>query len=137
MTTAQDIMTSAPQCIGENQTLVDAAKAMDLLSVGALPVCGEGRTVIGMLTDRDIVVRCLAQNGDPSTMRAGDVAQIPLVSVEADDDVSEVLRAMSANKLRRLLVTSGQNLVGIISQGDVARWVPPEDAGATVAHISE
>jgi len=136
MTAARDIMTSTPQCIDSDQTLVDAAKAMDLLSVGALPVCGEGRTLVGMLTDRDIVVRCLAQNGDPATTRTGDLAQGPLVTVDAGDDLDEVLKTMGSHQVRRLLVTDGQDLVGIISQADVARWTAPEDVGETLAEIS-
>ncbi|HKT56059.1 MAG TPA: CBS domain-containing protein [Microbacterium sp.] len=136
MTAARDIMTSAPQCIDEDQTLVDAAKAMDLLSVGALPVCGADRTLIGMLTDRDIVVRCIARNGDPATTRTGDLAQGPLVMVQVADDVDQVLKTMSRNQVRRLLVADGHDLVGIISQADVARWASPQDAGEALAEIS-
>ena len=137
MTAAREIMTTAPRCVGENETLVDAAKLMAELDVGALPICGEDKRLKGMLTDRDIVVKCLAQAGDPSTTKAGSLAEGKPVTIGADDDVSEALRMMKEHQIRRLPVIDGHDLVGIISQADVALALAPVDTGETVAEISE
>ncbi|WEG09511.1 CBS domain-containing protein [Microbacterium horticulturae] len=137
MTLARDIMTPAPRCVGENDTLVDAAKLMASLDVGALPICGEDKLLKGMVTDRDIVVRCLAEGGDPSTATAGSLAEGKPVTIGADDDVEEAMTVMSREQVRRLPVIDGHDLVGIISQADVARAMAPADTGETVADISQ
>ena len=137
MTVARDIMTPAPKCVGENETLVDAARLMASLDVGALPICGEDDRLKGMLTDRDIVVKCLAEGRDPSTTTAGDLAQGKPVTIGADDDIEEALETMRRHQVRRLPVIDGHDLVGIISQADVALAMAPEDTGETVAEISE
>lgn len=137
MTTARDIMTPAPKCVGENETLVDAARLMASLDVGALPICGEDKRLKGMVTDRDIVVRCLAEGGDPATMRAGELGQGKPVTIGADDDISEALDTMKEHQIRRLPVIDGHDLVGIISQADIALSLSPQEAGETVAEISE
>lgn len=137
MTVARDIMTPAPKCVRENETLVDAARLMASLDVGALPICGEDDRLKGMLTDRDIVVKCLAEGGDPSTMTAGELAQGKPVTIGADDDIEEALETMKRHQIRRLPVIDGHDLVGIISQADIALAMAPEDTGETVADISE
>ena len=137
MAVARDIMTPAPKCVGENETLVDAARLMASLDVGALPICGEDDRLKGMLTDRDIVVKCLAEGRDPSTTTAGDLAQGKPVTIGADDDIEEALETMRRHQVRRLPVIDGHDLVGIISQADVALAMAPEDTGETVAEISE
>ena len=73
--TARDLMTPDTECIGENENLVTAARKMRDLDVGALPICGEDQRLKGMLTDRDIVIRCVAEGTDPSTIRAGQYAE--------------------------------------------------------------
>lgn len=137
MTAARDIMTPAPRCVGENETLVDAARLMASLDVGALPICGEDKKLKGMLTDRDIVVRCLAQDGDAATTTAGSLAQGMPVTIGADDDIAETLETMKRHQVRRLPVIDGHDLVGIISQADVALALSPIETGETVAEISE
>ncbi len=137
MTVARDIMTPAPRCVGENETLVDAARLMASLDVGALPICGEDKRLKGMLTDRDIVVKCIAEGGDPSSVTAGSLAQGKPVTIGADDDVQEALEMMQKHQIRRLPVIDGHDLVGIISQADVALALSPDDTGETVAEISE
>ena len=89
-----------------------------------------------MLTDRDIVVRCLAEGGDPASTRAGDLAQGEPVTVGADDPVEEILRTMSQYKVRRLPVIDGHDLVGVVSQADVARNLPEGKVGDLVEAIS-
>jgi CBS domain-containing protein len=137
MTVARDIMTPNPQCVGENETLLDAAKLMASLDVGALPICGEDKRLKGMVTDRDIVVKCLAQGGDPSTTTAGSLGQGKPVTIGADDSVEEAMETMKRHQVRRLPVIDGHQMVGIISQADVALSVTEADTGRTVAEISE
>jgi CBS domain-containing protein len=137
MTVARDIMTTDTRCVGENETLVDAAKLMKSMDVGALPICGEDDRLKGMLTDRDIVVKCIAEGGDPSSTRAGDLAEGKPVTIGADDDIQEALDTMKRYQVRRLPVIDGHDLVGIIAQADIALALSPADAGETVAEISE
>jgi CBS domain-containing protein len=136
MATARDIMSGSAECVGENETLTDAARKMRDLDVGSLPICGEDNRLKGMLTDRDIVVRVVAEGGDPSSMRAGDLAQGKPVTVGADDPVEEILRTMSQYQVRRLPVIDGHDLVGVVSQADVARNLPEEKVGDLVEAIS-
>lgn len=137
MTTARDLMTPDPTCVGENDTLIDAARLFRDLDVGALPICGEDERLKGMLTDRDIVVRCLADGGDPATTTAGSLAQGKPVTIGADDDIRDAMTVMQDHRVRRLPVIDGHDLVGIISQADVAREMSATETGETVAEISE
>jgi CBS domain-containing protein len=137
MATARDIMTGGVECIGENETLADAARKMRDLDVGSLPICGEDNRLKGMLTDRDIVVKCIAQGGDPTSTRAGDYAEGKPVTIGADDPVEEILRTMTQYKVRRLPVIDGHDLVGMVSQGDVAKNLPEERVGDLVEAISQ
>ena len=137
MASARDIMSGGVECVGENETLADAARKMRDLDVGSLPICGEDNRLKGMLTDRDIVVRCLAEGGDPASTRAGDLAQGEPVTIGADDPVEEILRTMTQYKVRRLPVIDGHDLVGIVSQGDVAKNLPEDRVGDLVEAISQ
>ena len=136
MPTAREIMTPDVTCVGEKESLADAARKMADLGVGSLPICGEDNRLKGMLTDRDIVVKVLAEGGDPSSMGAGELAQGKPVTIGADDPVEEILRTMSQYKVRRLPVIDGQDLVGVVSQADVARNLPEEKVGDLVEAIS-
>jgi CBS domain-containing protein len=137
MATARDIMTGGAECVGENETLADAARKMRDLDVGSLPICGEDNRLKGMITDRDIVVKCIAAGGDPSSTRAGEYAEGKPVTIGADDPVEEILRTMTQYKVRRLPVIDGHDLIGIVSQGDVARNLPEEKVGDLVEAISQ
>jgi CBS domain-containing protein len=125
-------------CIGENETLLDAARKLADLDVGALPICGEDDRLKGMLTDRDIVVKALAKGKDPESTRAGELGQgdSKTVTIGADDSIDEALRTMIDHKVRRLPVIDGKRLVGIISQADVATNVDEERVGDLVESIS-
>ena len=136
MATARDIMTGGVECIGENETLAEAARKMRDLDVGSLPICGEDNRLKGMLTDRDIVVKCIAQGGDPTSARAGDYAEGKPVTVGADDPVEQILRTMTQYKVRRLPVIDGHDLIGIVSQADLAKNVDEEKVGDLVEAIS-
>jgi CBS domain-containing protein len=137
MATARDIMTGGAECVGENDTLFEAARKMRDLDVGSLPICGEDNRLKGMITDRDIVVKCLAQGGDPNSTTAGELAEGKPVTIGADDPVEEILRTMTQYKVRRLPVIDGHDLVGMVSQGDVAKNLPEERVGDLVEAISQ
>lgn len=136
MTKARDIMTPGAECVGENESLVDAARKMADLDVGALPICGEDNRLKGMLTDRDIVVKCVAAGKDPGSVRAGELAQGKPVTIGADDSVDLTLKTMIDHKVRRLPVIDGHDLVGMVSQADVATSLPEEKVGDLVEAIS-
>jgi CBS domain-containing protein len=136
MTTARDIMTAGAECVGENETLADAARKMRDLDVGALPICGDDNRLKGMVTDRDIAVRCVAEGNDPASVRAGELAEGKPVTIGADDPVDEILRTMKQHKVRRLPVIDGHDLVGMVSQGDVARNIEESKVGDLVEAIS-
>jgi CBS domain-containing protein len=133
---ARDVMTGGVECIGENDTVLDAAKRLAELDVGSMPICGEDNRLKGMLTDRDIVVKVLAQGRDPSTTKAGDLGEGKPVTIGADDTVDEALRTMIDHKVRRLPVIDGHDLVGIVSQADLATNIDEEKVGDLVEAIS-
>ncbi|MFF5991320.1 CBS domain-containing protein [Prauserella flavalba] len=136
MTKARDIMTRDPECVRTSETVLDAAKRMAELGVGALPICGEDNRLKGMLTDRDIVVEVLAEGKDPRAVRAGDLAQGEAVTIGADDDADEIFRTMSRHQVRRLPVIDGHDLVGIVAQADVARALDDPQVGDLLEAIS-
>ncbi len=134
--TARDIMTPDCQCIGESESVLEAAKKMSSLGVGALPICGDDDRLKGMLTDRDIVIKVLAEGRDPGSTTAGELGEGKPVTVGADDSVSEALRTMKDHAVRRLPVIDGHELVGILSQGDLAKSIDEEQVGELVEAIS-
>jgi CBS domain-containing protein len=136
---ARDIMSTDCTCIGENDSLVDAAKLLAEKNVGAVPICGEDDRLKGMLTDRDIVVKAVAQGKDLSSTRAGElgVGDGKTVTIGADDSIEEALRTMSREQVRRLPVIDGHRLVGIIAQADIARNLDEDKVGELVEAISQ
>ena len=136
MTSARDIMSTDCTCASVNETLVDAARKMRDLDVGALPICGDDDRLAGMITDRDIVVKCIADGGDPGSAKVGEFAEGKPVTIGADDPVEEILRTMTQYGVRRLPVIDGHELVGMVSQADVARALPEEKVGDLVEAIS-
>jgi CBS domain-containing protein len=136
MATARDIMTGGAECIGENQTLEEAAKKLAELDVGAMPICGEDNRLKGMLTDRDIVVKAVAEGKSVAETRAGDLGDGKPVTIGADDSAEEALKTMTKHKVRRLPVIDGHDLIGIVSQADVAANLPEEKTGDLVEAIS-
>jgi CBS domain-containing protein len=136
MTTAREIMTPDATCVGEKETLADAAQKMADLGVGSLPICGEDNRLKGMLTDRDIVVKALAKGRNPADCTAGELAEGKPVTIGADDDAQEILRTMSQYKVRRLPVIDGHQLVGIVAVADVARALPDRPVGDLIDALS-
>jgi CBS domain-containing protein len=134
--TARDVMTGDAQCIGENDSVLDAAKRLSELDVGAMPICGEDDRLKGMVTDRDIVVKVLAEGRDPASTRAGDLGEGKPVTIGADDSVEDAIHTMKEHKVRRLPVIDDHRLIGIVSQADLARSVDEEQVGDLVEAIS-
>ena len=136
--TARDIMTPDCRCVGENESVLDAARQLAELDVGAMPICGEDNRLKGMLTDRDIVVRVLAEGKDPASTKAGElgVGDGKTVTIGADDSIDDALRTMTEHKVRRLPVVDGHDCVGIISQADIATHIDEEKVGDLVEAIS-
>jgi CBS domain-containing protein len=135
MTTARDIMHEGLTCIGEHETLQHAAQQMRDLGVGSLPVCGDDDRLRGMITDRDIVTKCIARGGDPASVTAGELAQGMPVTIESVADVADVLRAMEQNQIHRLPVIESQQPVGMISQADLARHLPEIEVGQFIEAV--
>ncbi|MEU1849084.1 CBS domain-containing protein [Streptomyces sp. NPDC019990] len=120
MTTAGDIMHRGAQWIPAHETLDRAAQLMRELNVGALPISDENERLCGILTDRDIVVGCVAKGHDPSKVTAGEMAKGTPRWIDANADVGEVLREMREHQIRRLPVIQDKRLVGMISESDLA-----------------
>lgn len=129
-------MTEGAECIGADENVLLAAQKMAELGVGALPICGTGDKLKGVLTDRDIVVKVLGAGKDPASTPAGELAQGEAVTIGADDDAREILRTMTDHKVRRLPVIDGHRLVGMVSQGDVARALPDPQVGDLLEALS-
>ena len=136
--TARDVMSDDCTCIGENDSVLDAAKRLAELDVGAMPICGEDDRLKGMLTDRDIVVKVLAEGKDPASTRAGELGwgDGKTITIGADDSIDEALETMASHQVRRLPVIDGKRLVGIVAQADIARNIEEDQVGRLVEAIS-
>jgi CBS domain-containing protein len=135
MTTARDIMHAGAECIGDRQNLQHAARQMRDLDVGALPICGDDDRLLGIVTDRDIVIKCIANGVDPGTVNASQMAQGKPVSVDSTADVNDVLHLMEDNQIRRLPVIDKNKVVGMISEADLARHLPEQAVGHFVEAV--
>ncbi|MEU8495563.1 CBS domain-containing protein [Streptomyces lavendulae] len=135
MTTAREIMHAGATCVKEDETLMDAALRMGELDVGALPICGPDDRLHGIITDRDIVVKCLAKGKDPHRMTAGQLAQGKPITIGADADTEQVLQMMQDHRIRRLPVIEEHRLVGMISEADLARHLSDDQVGHFVESI--
>ncbi|MCC5579147.1 CBS domain-containing protein [Microtetraspora sp. AC03309] len=135
MTTARNVMHFGVQCIGENENLLTAARMMRDLSVGSLPVCGNDDRLKGIITDRDIVIKCVAAGKDCSEVTAKDLAQGTLVWIDAEADLEEALHTMEEHQIRRLPVLENHRLVGVITEADLAAHLPEDKLAEAVSRI--
>jgi CBS domain-containing protein len=133
--TAREIMTGGVECVREDESALDAAKKMRDLGVGALPICGNDDRLKGMLTDRDIVVRVLAEGLEPGGTTAGELAEGKPVTIGADDSLDELVRTMAQHEVKRLPVIDGHRLIGVVSEADVAEHASPEQVVAVVRGV--
>jgi CBS domain-containing protein len=133
----RDAMTSNPRSIEPSTMVADAAKLMKAEDVGSLPIV-EGDQLVGMVTDRDIVIRVVAEGNDPQSTTVGEIASRDLVTVDPEQDLDEALRLMAQHQVRRLPVAEEDGrLVGILAQADVAREGNDRQTGQVVQEISE
>ncbi|MEU2253101.1 CBS domain-containing protein [Nocardia xishanensis] len=132
---ARDIMHADATCIPADETIDRAAEMMRTLDVGALPICHNDR-LIGMLTDRDIVVRCIAEGHNPGRIRAGDLAKGTPRWVDADADLQQVLDVMEQNQIKRLPVIEDKRLVGMICESDLAKNVSDAKLAEFISAVS-
>jgi CBS domain-containing protein len=134
MTTVADVMTRDVRTMAPDDSVVDAARCMDELNVGVIPIV-DGEKLVGMVTDRDIVVRGVAaQQGELKSMKLADVMSGHVRCAREDDDVDRVLGEMAEAQIRRLPVVDGnQKLVGIVSLGDIAAKNPEDEADVALS----
>jgi CBS domain-containing protein len=135
MTTVADVMTPGVESTSSTETLRDAARAMREGDFGSMPVVDDGQ-LTGILTDRDIVVRAVAEGLDPAA-RVGDVASRDPVTVAPGEDLDDAMDLMARHRIRRLPVVEDGRLVGVVSQADVALGAKEAQTGAVVEQISQ
>ena len=136
MTQIKEVMTGDLQTCEPSTTVLEAARMMARSDAGPIPVVEDGRP-IGLVTDRDIVVRVVAEGRDPQMTTAGEIASKELVTVEPEQSLEEALELMARCQIRRLPVVEGDRLVGIVAQADVARSADSRATGDVVQDISQ
>jgi CBS domain-containing protein len=129
-------MTQSPTTCEPSAAVVEVAKLMAREDVGPIPVV-EGDRLVGIVTDRDLVLRVIAEGRNPDQTTVADVISKDLATVSPDDDLDRGLKLMGDKQVRRLPVVEGDRLVGIVSQADVARAAAEEKTGEVVQQISE
>jgi CBS domain-containing protein len=133
--TVKDVMTSSLATIDPNTTVAEAARRMAKEDVGPLPVV-EGDRLVGLVTDRDLVVRVLAEGRNPQTTTVRDACSEDIVTVAPEDELDKALAVLAGRQVRRIPVVDGNRLVGIVAQADVAREVESSTVGEIVEEIS-
>ena len=134
-TSIKEIMTRDVRACEPNATVADAAKVMAQGDVGPVPIVQDGR-LVGIVTDRDIVVRVVAEGRDPNATTVKEIASTDLVTVSPGDDLDEALKLLAERQVRRLPVVEGERLVGIVAQADIARLGKDKKTGEVVEEIS-
>lgn len=135
MARIREIMTENPKTCGPQDSVIDAAKLMAREDVGPIPIV-EGEKLVGIVTDRDIVVRIVAEGRDAQSTTIGEIASSDVATVSPDDDLDRALEVMGSKQIRRLPVVEGQRLIGIVAQADVARHAEETKVGDVVEDIS-
>jgi len=131
----RDAMTPDPRSIGKSVSVVEAARLMREQDIGSLPITDEEQ-LVGMITDRDITMRVVAEAADPNATSVEDVYSRDLISVEPDNDLEEALGLMARHQVRRLPVVEDGRLVGIVAQADIALRANETKTGELVEAIS-
>lgn len=134
----KDVMTRDVECVGPDDTIQTAARKMRDLGVGPMPVCGDDGKLAGILTERDIAVRAVAEGHDPKSCKVSDVMTPGVVYCFEDQDTAEVSRIMQDKQIRRVLVLNrDKKLVGIVSLGDMAVDAGKRQAADTLQAVSQ
>ena len=134
-TAVKDVMTPQPTAIASDAPVIEAARRLSSEDVGSLPVV-DGDKLVGMITDRDIVLHVVAKDLDPHKVTISDVCSENPVVAEPDESLDDALQRMASEQLRRLPVVTDGRLVGILAQADIAGAVRPESTGRMVEEIS-
>lgn len=146
--TAREIMTPERACVRSGDSVLTAAVRMVELGICSLPICGEDNTVQGVITDRDIVVKVIAEANDPRTVHVGELVpgsklaqngeltQGQIITIGADDSAEEILATMRLHQMRRLPVIDGQDLIGTVALVDVTRSLGAPTVGTLVDGLS-
>jgi CBS domain-containing protein len=134
-TSIKEVMTRDVRACEPNATVAEAAKVMAQEDVGPVPIVEDGR-LVGIVTDRDIVVRVVAEGRDPNATAVREIASTELVTVSPDDDLDDALNRLAERQVRRLPVVEGDRLVGIVAQADIARLGEDKKTGEVVEEIS-
>ena len=133
----RDIMTDRVISVSQMEPVSSAARLMKRHNLGALPVCDDGGRLRGVITDRDIVTRCVAADMEPADTRIREIMSRGITTCRTDEDISDVLRAMGREQVRRLPVTQDGRLVGMVSLADLARSAGSYmEAAETLSEIS-
>jgi CBS domain-containing protein len=133
----RDVMTARPRYATPDTPLSQVAELMETEDIGAIPIL-DGDRLVGMITDRDIVVRAVAKDKDPRRMPSREISSGELLTVGPDQDLSEALHLMAQHQVRRVPVVDDENrLVGVVSQADIAREAKDKSVGEMVAEISK
>jgi len=137
MAQIRELMTVKPRTVKAGDSVVEAAKLMKGEDAGIAPIV-DGDRLVGVVTDRDIAIRVVAEGRDPESTTVDDIASQNVVTVDPEQDLDEALRLMAQHQLRRLpVVEEDGKLVGIVAQADVARRVDAARTGEVVGEISE
>jgi CBS domain-containing protein len=134
VTTAREIMHPGVRCVDEDASLVEAARMMRDLDVGSLPICGKDDRLRGIITDRDIVIRAVAEGMDLASTRVAEFG-CHVHWVDAEDSVAHVLQTMGDHQIRRLPVIENHRLVGMVSEADLARHLPEDQLASFVERV--
>jgi CBS domain-containing protein len=132
----RDAMTQDPRSIGASASVVEAAQLMREEHIGSLPIT-DNEQLVGMITDRDITTRVVAEASDPKLTSVGDVSSRDPISVQPDEDLEDALSLMARHQVRRLPVVADGKLVGIVAQADIALTENEKKAGKLLEAISE
>jgi CBS domain-containing protein len=132
-----DVMTANPRGVETSTPVADAARIMKAENVGSVPIV-EGNRLVGMLTDRDVAIRVVAEGKDPQSTTAGQIASHDLVTIDPQQDLDEALQLMAKHQVRRLpVVEEDGRLIGIVAQADVAQVGDDARTGEVVQQISQ
>jgi CBS domain-containing protein len=133
-----EVMSDRPRAITPQTSVREAARLMEEEDVGSLPVVDQSTRLVGILTDRDITVRVVGRGSDPESTQVGEVASTDVVVLSPEHDLDEALAVMAREQVRRLPIVGGENqLVGMLSQADVARATKEKSTGEVVEAISQ
>ena len=136
----KDCMTGEVYCVKPNTTACEIAKLMEKNHIGCVPVCDEQNCIVGMVTDRDIILRSIANNKDVKTTTASEIMTTNICTCNENDEVCNVEKKMSTNQIRRIPVVDNNKVIGMLTLGDLAHYnkeIGQEEIGNTIEDICQ